>query len=111
MGVVYRARCTLEREVAIKFFPWVCLPTSRAEAIPQEALALAKLNHPNIATVHDVGEQDGTDYLVMECVPGNRSPKKLRSGAVAEKETPWRWGHKSPRLLKKRTNKASCTGT
>jgi serine/threonine protein kinase len=36
----------------------------------KEALALAKLSHPHIAAVYDVGEQDGVDYIVMECVPG-----------------------------------------
>jgi len=72
MGVVYRARDgRLERDVAIKVLPLGLLGDETArKRFRKEALALAKLNHPNIAAVYDVGEQEGTDFLVMECVPG-----------------------------------------
>ena len=72
MGVVYRARDgRLERDVAIKVLPFGLLADEAArKRFRKEALALAKLNHPNIAAVYDVGEQEGTDFLVMECVPG-----------------------------------------
>lgn len=88
MGVVYRARDgRLEREVAIKVLSWGLLTDEIArKRFRKEALALAKLNHPNIATVHDVGEQGGTDYLVMECVPGLPLAERLKSGALNEKE-------------------------
>jgi eukaryotic-like serine/threonine-protein kinase len=72
MGVVYRARDgRLERDVAIKVLPLGLLGDETArKRFRNEALALAKLNHPNIAAVYDVGEQEGTDYLVMEFVHG-----------------------------------------
>ncbi len=88
MGVVYRARDErLERDVAIKVLSMGLLADQTARKhFRREALALAKLNHPNIATVHDVGEHEGTDYLVMECVPGLSLAEKLKSGTLSEKE-------------------------
>ena len=72
MGVVYRARDgRLESDVAIKVLrPGLLADKAARKRFRKEALALAKLNHPNIAAVYDVGEQEGTDFLVMECVPG-----------------------------------------
>jgi serine/threonine protein kinase len=88
MGVVYRARDErLERDVAIKVLPPGALIDEEARRrFRKEALALAKLNHPNIAAVYDVGEQNGTDYLVMECVRGQRLAEKVKSGALLGKE-------------------------
>ncbi len=88
MGVVYRARDgRLERDVAIKVLPLGLLTDAAArKRFRKEALALARLNHPNIATVHDVGEQEGTDYLVMECVAGQTLAEEVKSGSLAEKE-------------------------
>ena len=88
MGVVYRARDSrLEREVAIKILSVGLLTDDGARRrFRREALALAKLNHANIAAVYDVGEQGGTDYLVMECVPGSSLAEKVKSGALGEKE-------------------------
>jgi len=88
MGVVYRARDErLEREIAIKVLPPGLLTDESARRhFRKEALALAKLNHPNIATIHDVGEQGGTDYLVMECVAGQSLADRLKSGSLPEKE-------------------------
>ena len=87
MGIVYRARDSrLEREVAIKILSVGLLTDEDARRrFRREALALAKLNHANIAAIHDVGEQGGADYLVMECVPGLSLAEKLKSGALAEK--------------------------
>lgn len=88
MGVVYRARDErLERDVAIKVLPPGVLTDEAARRrFRKEALALAKLSHPNIAAVYDVGEQDGVDYLVMECVPGQSLAEKLRSGPLPVSE-------------------------
>jgi serine/threonine protein kinase len=88
MGVVYRARDgRLERDVAIKVLPLGLLADEAArKRFRKEALALAKLNHPNIAVVYDVGEQEGTDFLVMECVPGNSLAEELGSSLRTEKE-------------------------
>ncbi len=72
MGAVYRATDTeLHREVAIKVLPAeVTANEERRQRFRQEALLAAAFNHPNIATVHDVGEQDGMTYIVMELVRG-----------------------------------------
>ena len=88
MGEVYRARdARLERDVAIKVLPSGLLTDKAArKRFRKEALALAKLNHPNIAAVYDVGEQGGTDYLVMECVAGQSLAEELRSASLSEKE-------------------------
>jgi len=84
MGVVYRAHDErLERDVAIKVLPSGMLTDEPARRrFRKEALALAKLSHPNIAAIYDVGEQDGVDYLVMECVPGQSLAEKLKSGPL-----------------------------
>src|SRR5579864_1795115 len=83
MGIVYRARDErLERDVAIKVLPPGLITDDHVRRrFRKEALALAKLNHPNIAAVYDVGNQDGLDYLVMEYVPGDSLEAKLTSGA------------------------------
>ena len=88
MGVVYRARDErLERDVVLKVLP---LGIFRDEAarkrFRKEALALSKLNHPNIATIHDFDSQDGVDFLVMELITGTTLSHKLRSEGLSEKE-------------------------
>ena len=72
MGHVYRARdMRLERDVAIKVLPPGSLadPSTR-KRFRQEALALSKLNHPNVATVHDFDTQVDVDFIVMEYITG-----------------------------------------
>ena len=88
MGVVYRARDEkLERSVAIKILPTGLWTGDEARhRFHREALALAKLNHAHIAAVYDVGEQDGIDYLVMECVPGESLAAKLATGPMTVKD-------------------------
>jgi predicted ATPase/predicted Ser/Thr protein kinase len=88
MGVVYRALDErLERDVALKVLPEGRLSdvTARKRFI-KEAKALSKLNHPNIATVHDFDTQEGRDFLVMEYITGESLDEKLSSGALPEKE-------------------------
>ena len=72
MGSVYRATDTrLDREVAIKVLPAeLTTDAERRQRFRQEAQLAAAFNHPNIATVHDVGEQDGATFIVMEFVRG-----------------------------------------
>jgi dienelactone hydrolase len=84
MGAVYRARDEkLERFVAIKILaPGLVTGDETRRRFRKEALALAKLSHPHIAAVYDVGEQDGVDYLVMECVAGQTLSATLKSGAL-----------------------------
>jgi serine/threonine protein kinase/formylglycine-generating enzyme required for sulfatase activity/dienelactone hydrolase len=88
MGVVYRARDEkLERAVAIKILsPGLLTGDDARHRFHKEALALAKLSSPHIAAVYDVGEQDGVDYIVMECVPGESLATRLRSGPLAVKD-------------------------
>jgi len=88
MGVVCRARDDrLGRDVAIKVLPPGSFGDEGARRrFRKEAQALAKLNHPNIATIYDVGEEDGLDYLVMELVAGESLADKLRTGPLPLKE-------------------------
>jgi serine/threonine protein kinase len=88
MGLVFRASDEqLERDVAIKILPPGMLADDAArKRFRREALALAKLNHPNIGTVHEFGSQEGLDYLVMEYVAGVPVDAKLVAGALSQKE-------------------------
>jgi len=88
MGVVYRAHDEqLERDVAIKVLPRGSLADDTArKRFRKEALALARLNHPNIATVHEFGSQDGTDFLVTEFIAGITLDTKLARGALPPEE-------------------------
>ncbi len=85
MGEVFRARDTrLQRDVAIKVLASGLITDDVArKRFRVEALALAKLSHPNIATVFDVGEQDGIDYLVMELVSGVSLADQIAKGPLA----------------------------
>ena len=79
MGVVYRARDTrLGREVAIKVLRQDATWTTAArDRLLREARAISKLSHPNICTVHDIGELDGDTFIVMELVPGVQLTHRL----------------------------------
>src|SRR5881397_1671089 len=79
MGVVYRARDEhLERDVALKVLPSGLLTDENARRrFKKEALALSKLNQPNVEAVYDFNTQDGVDFLVMEYVPGETLTRKL----------------------------------
>jgi serine/threonine protein kinase len=81
MGEVYRARDTrLERTVALKILePGVSVDSERLQRFEQEARAASALHHANIVTIFDVGQQNGTSYLVMELVEG----RPLRDLVVA----------------------------
>jgi len=87
MGVVYRANDQhLDREVAIKVLPLGTLPDdSCRRRFRNEALALSKLNHPNIATIHDFDTQQGLDFLVMEYIPGTTLSDRLAEESLPEK--------------------------
>jgi predicted Ser/Thr protein kinase len=85
MGVVYQARqARLDRLVAIKILPAeACRDPHFVERFSREARALARLNHPNIITIHDFGEQADQYYLVMEFVAGSNLRQRLRAGKMA----------------------------
>jgi serine/threonine protein kinase len=84
MGEVYRARDTrLERDVAIKILPTqLSFDPLRKQRFEREAKTISSLNHPHICVVHDVGSQDGIDYLVMECLEGETLAQRLTKGAL-----------------------------
>ena len=88
MGEVYRARDEhLDRDVAIKVLPPKTFSEDSARKhFRKEALALSKLNHPNIATIHDFDAQQGIDFLVMEYIPGITLSEKLAGQLLPEKE-------------------------
>src|SRR6266849_10785037 len=88
MGEVYRAHDEqLDRDVALKVLPTGTLTDDAArKQFRQEALALAKLNHPNIETVFEFSTQDGVDFLAMELIAGSPLSEKLKEGPLPEKE-------------------------
>ncbi|MHC4260584.1 MAG: serine/threonine-protein kinase, partial [Planctomycetota bacterium] len=85
MGVVYLARDTkLDRSVAIKSMPAELQADSTAQMrFKREAKLLASLNHPNIAVIHDIIEQDaGSGYLVLEYIPGQTLTERIAHKAL-----------------------------
>jgi eukaryotic-like serine/threonine-protein kinase len=89
MGEVYRARDTrLGRDVAIKVLPEKFSRNAELkERFEREARAISSLNHSRICTLHDVGHQEGIDFLVMEYLEGESLAERLRKGALPLKET------------------------
>jgi serine/threonine protein kinase/WD40 repeat protein len=84
MGEVYRAKDTrLDRTVAVKILPSHLSANIEAkQRFDREARAISSLNHPNICTLHDVGHQDGIDFLVMEFLDGETLADRLRKGPL-----------------------------
>jgi eukaryotic-like serine/threonine-protein kinase len=88
MGEVYRARDTrLDRTVAVKILPAHLSSNLEAkQRFEREARTISSLNHPHICVLHDVGSQDGTDYLVMEFVQGESLDARLQKGPLPLKQ-------------------------
>src|SRR5882757_3183950 len=84
MGEVYRARDTrLDRTVAIKVLPTHLADRSELrERFEREARTIASLNHPHICVLHDIGQQDGIDFLVMEYLEGETLAQRLLKGPL-----------------------------
>jgi serine/threonine protein kinase len=84
MGEVYRARDTrLERTVAIKVLPAeLSSDTGLRERFDREARAISSLNHPHICILHDIGNQDGKSFLVMEYLEGETLASRLSKGPL-----------------------------
>nr|MBA3889112.1 protein kinase [Gemmatimonadaceae bacterium] len=89
MGIVYRARDTrLERQVALKFLPpHLSMDEASKKRFLVEARAAASLEHPNICTVHEIGETpDGQLYIVMGCYDGETVDRRIASGPLPVRE-------------------------
>jgi eukaryotic-like serine/threonine-protein kinase len=89
MGEVYDARDTrLDRSVAIKVLPSdIAKDPERRSRLEREAKAIAALNHPHICTLHDVGDHDGLQFLVMERLEGQTLADRLAKGLLKLQET------------------------
>jgi eukaryotic-like serine/threonine-protein kinase len=85
MGEVYKARDTrLDRVVAIKVLPeQLASDPSFRERFDREARTISQLDHPRICTLHDVGEQNGMAFLVMQYLEGETLAHRLESGALS----------------------------
>ncbi len=85
MGEVYRARdARLDRTVAIKVLPAsFSADVDRLQRFAQESRAAAALNHPNILSIFDIGDEHGSPYVVSELLEGETLRERLRSGALS----------------------------
>src|SRR5678815_2520700 len=86
MGVVHRAHDErLGRDVALKVLPQGALSDDAArERFRREALALSRLNHPHIATIHELGHDEDMDFLVMEFIQGRTVADRIAEGPLSE---------------------------
>ena len=89
MGVVYRARDEqLERDVAIKVLsPGMLADAAARRRFRKEALALARVNFPSIATIHEFGSEGDLDFLVTEYIPGNHAQRQTKWHTTARERS------------------------
>jgi serine/threonine protein kinase len=89
MGEVYRAKDTrLGRDVALKILPEsFSTEADRLRRFEQEARAVAALNHPNILAIHDIGQHNGTPFLVSELLEGESLRSALDRGPLPQRKT------------------------
>jgi serine/threonine-protein kinase len=88
MGEVYRARDTrLDRTVAIKVLNSQLIVSTELKArFEREAKVISQLQHPNICVLHDIGSENGTDFLVMEFLEGESLSERLKRGPLPTDE-------------------------
>src|SRR5271166_4400239 len=89
MGEVYKARDTrLGRDVALKLLPSsFAADAERLRRFEQEARAVAALSHPNILAVHDIGQHQGSPFLVSELLEGDTLRVALDNGPFPQRKT------------------------
>jgi serine/threonine protein kinase len=89
MGEVYQAKDQkLRRDVAIKVLPEeFAKDTDRVARFRREAMLLASLNHPNIASIYGLKESDGTHFLVLELIEGDTLADRIKRGPVTVEES------------------------
>src|SRR6267142_4389301 len=89
MGEVYRAHDSrLDRTVAIKVLPAsFSADRDRLQRFAQEARAAAALNHPNILSIFDIGDEQGAPYVVSELLEGETLRDRIRSGPISSRKT------------------------
>jgi len=100
----------LKRDVAIKVLPDFAQDTERLRCFEHEARAASALNHPNIVTVHDMGDTNGVRWMVTELVDGRSLREVLAKGALPPHK-PWRSRRRSPTAWPLRTAPASFIAT
>ena len=112
MGVVYRAHDpTLDRDVALKVLHSHSLESEAARLrFTREALALSRLSHPHICTIHEIGKSDGQTFIVMEYVQGQTLSAMIPRGGLPL-ETTCDTVHRSLMRSHMRMSRASCTAT
>jgi serine/threonine protein kinase/Tol biopolymer transport system component len=88
MGEVYRAKDTrLDRIVAVKVLPSeLADDPEKRQRLEREARSISTLSHPHICTLHDIGQQNGVDYLVLEYLEGETLEKRLEKGSLSTPE-------------------------
>ena len=115
MGEVWRAHDhDLHRDVAVKFLPErFAADPARLGRFAQEARAASSLNHPNIVTIHEIGETSGLPYIVMELVEGHTLREILlaQEGKPSRRAGCWRSARRSPTASPRPTPPASSTAT